>query len=218
MRIYALVEGKTESRFLTTVLAAHLAQAGHSIHPIQVQTSRTQRGGLVSFEKVERELRNLFKQHSAADVRFTTMFDLYRLPADFPAHATGDPDRIEAAIAAHIGEPRLIPYIQRHEFETLLYVDLSVLPAYFIGYESESQIAVTRLAKSVANEDPEDIDGGVNTAPSRRLIDHLPRYENRKSDVGPDAAAQIGLTALRQRCPRFHRWVSILESIAPLDR
>lgn len=85
MRLYALVEGKAESRFVSTVLAPHLSSFGVGAYPIQVRTSATQRRGLVSFDHVKRDMRDLLNRHQGGDVRFTTMFDFYNLPTRFRA-------------------------------------------------------------------------------------------------------------------------------------
>jgi hypothetical protein len=63
------------------------------------------------------------------------MIDLYALPPDFPgwneAHKKVLPLdwvlTLESAFQKQLGEARFLPYIQLHEFETLLYCDLSQL-------------------------------------------------------------------------------------------
>ena len=60
---------------------------------------------------------------------------------------------------------------------------------------------------------PEDINEGETTSPSKRLIQHLPRYEKLKVRVGAPAADAIGLPILRQRCPHFGQWLSNLEKL-----
>ncbi len=65
---------------------------------------------------------------------FTTMFDLYALPDDFPgyeaAKAIGEPyarvAALETAFAEAINDSRFIPYIQLHEFEALLFAVLTI--------------------------------------------------------------------------------------------
>ena len=65
-------------------------------------------------------------EQSGPDVRFTTMFDLFRLPGDFPGYgapAAGPQQRVDAlqdAMLDDIGDERLLPYIQLHEFEALV--------------------------------------------------------------------------------------------------
>ena len=220
MKIYALVEGKTESRFVSGLLSPHFALRGHSFVPVQLRTSRDHRGGVTSFARVKRGLGALMKQHRGLDVAFTTMFDLYALPTDFPGF---DPllrdshekaRRIETAMGAAFDDRRLIPYIQVHEFEALLFVDLSVLPPLFV--DEDYKHSVESLRTSVGGfGNPELINDRSETSPSHRLIQFLPGYEKRKTEVGPDAAKEIGLERLRERCPHFAEWIGKLEALVP---
>ena len=63
-------------------------------------------------------------------------------------------------------------------------------------------------------DSPELIDDGPGTAPSKRIIDHLPRYESDKSTVGVQAAKRIGLARIRRRCPHFDKWIDRLQKPA----
>jgi hypothetical protein len=51
------------------------------------------------------------------------------------------------------------------------------------------------------------------TAPSKRIIRHVPIYERNKVRVGAPAAVAIGLNNLRTKCPHFGNWLSRLESM-----
>lgn len=214
MRVYALVEGKTESQFIQSVLAPHLLEMFKLyLMPVQLRTSQGHLGGMTSFVRVEYQLRE-------PDVGFTTRFDLYALPKEFPGFEPTPRDpyqkaqRIEAAMSEHFRDRRLIPYIQVHEFEALLFVDLGELPKFFPGEDLNS--AVEELRTSVGSDvNPELINDRWETSPSRRLIQFLPGYEKRKAEVGPDAAAAIGLARLREHCPHFAEWIGKLEALAP---
>jgi len=189
MRIYALVEGKTESRFVSAVLSPHFALRGKSLAPVQLSTSRDHRGGMTSFDRVKRGLWALMRQHRGLDVAFTTMFDLYALPTDFPGF---DPllrdshektRRIEAAMGAAFDDRRLIPYIQVHEFEALLFVDLSVLPPLFV--DEDYRHAIESLRTSVgADADPERINDSLETSPRHRLIQFSQAAKNERPRLG----------------------------------
>lgn len=91
-RLNVLAEGQTEEAFVNQVLAPHLGAFGvfASVRCVTTRRDRIRpdlvyRGGLRDFGKVRRDLeRWLAEDHSAA---FTTMFDLYALPRDFPGYA-----------------------------------------------------------------------------------------------------------------------------------
>jgi hypothetical protein len=146
------------------------------------------------------------------------MIDLCAIPSDTPGWSTPDsgaaPSRaaaMETAIRQEHGDSRLLPYVQVHEFETLLYADLSEL-AGTLGDDAGAS-AVEALAAEVAGVAPEDVDDGPDTAPSKRILKHVgPRY--RKRVYGVQTTASIGLAALRSACPRFDAWVTTLEALA----
>ena len=159
----------------------------------------------------------LLREDHSATARFTTVLDLYALPAEFPgwpeARKKALPlervQTLEAALQRHIDDWRFTPYIQLHEFETLLYCDLNALAQRISGVER----ALKKLAQEVAHLMPEAINEGETTAPSKRLIRHVPIYEKSKVRVGASAAAAIGLPVLRQKCPHFAAWLTRLEAL-----
>jgi len=110
------------------------------------------------------------------------------------------------------GEWRLIPYLQRHEFEALVLACLDELRA-LLGSPDDQGVAA--LQSSLGTASPEDVNDGEETAPSKRLALHLPTY--RKVLYGPMAlelaCEQRGLAAIRARCPRFGAWVKRLEAL-----
>ena len=85
-RLNFVVEGQTEETFVRDVLAEHLAM--HGVYAVArcVETSRTRlktfKGGMSTYARARGDIERWLKQdHSAY---FTTMFDLYGLPDDFP--------------------------------------------------------------------------------------------------------------------------------------
>lgn len=227
IRLHVIVEGQTEETFVRDVLRDPLALRGVYAEATQVTTSRRRRriaghiekqtfkGGVTSYDAVRKDIIRWTKQFKGQDDHFTTMLDLYRLPSDFPGYAEAanksDPiarvQVLEKALAADIGDPRFIPYIQLHEFEALLFTDIEKLS---IAYpDSSRQKAITSLGSTLGGfKDPEHIDDGPDTSPSKRILKEIPEY--RKSSVGPLVANAIGLPQLMERCPHFRVWVEAL--------
>ncbi len=217
---YLVVEGPTEEAFVKIVLKPHLDAQGVYVTPIIVKTrigedGVTAQGGTVKWSVFRKELRSLLGNPSP-DVRVTTMFDLFRLPTDFPGvkeHAAVDTARrvalIEAALADDIADPRFLPYIQRHEFEALVLASIEQLGEII---DPNERPGWKDLRKEVKGRPPEDVNDGVNTAPSKRLTRHIPGYA--KVVHGPMAIQRAGLAALRAACPRFDAWLTRLESLA----
>ena len=179
-------------------------------------TGRKGRGG-GTWSSWERDLRTLMGSDGGADVRFTTLFDLYGLPDDFPGvslrplteTAEDRALRLEGEMSSALGDRRLIPYLQLHEFEAYVFVDLAQLGLLL---DPQDRPQVEALKKSVVGLAPEDINEGATTAPSKRLRTHLPVYE--KTVHGPLVTEAIGLARIRAACPRFDRWLEgVLEAL-----
>jgi hypothetical protein len=146
------------------------------------------------------------------------MIDLYALPDDFPgfsaAQAIADPvarvQCLEKSFAADLADDRFIPFIQLHEFEAVLFCDLTQLAQRIDGCES----GMRALQREVEGLQPEQINDGAATAPSKRIIRYVPIYERSKLRLGAPAAAAIGLPAIRTQCPHFNSWITQLEGLA----
>jgi len=110
---------------------------------------------------------------------------------------------------------RFIPYIQLHEFEGLLFSELAVYDNSFEENEFEDYDYLLETIKS--NPNPELINKGIETAPSKRLSRIIKGYytdnENLKVFYGSTLAHDIGLQKIRSKCPRFNAWITKLEKI-----
>lgn len=224
VRLYVTVEGQSEKEFADRALRPHLAGYGIDVRSRVVVTNRKlgKRGGILDFDKIKGDIGRLMKEDRHEEARFTTMVDLYALPPEFPGWVEArkkaqSGERIavlETALGTEFGETRFIPFIQLHEFETLLYCDLGELQRRI----ANSEAGINALRKEVMNLEPETINEGATTAPSKRIIRHIPIYERNKVRVGAPAAAAIGLNTLRQKCPHFGHWLSRLEALGtPLE-
>jgi hypothetical protein len=222
MRLVVVVEGQTEEAFVNDVLGPHLWSHGVFAAATIVGTpkrrgsSPLKKGG-GDWPRWERDIRRILAEQHQADARVSTLLDLYGLPAGFPgleAHGTDQNtvrrcENLEAALANTFGDWRLIPYVQRHEFEALVLAALASLRGFLDA--PDDLAGLDGLSAAIADQAPEDVDDGKETAPSKRLLAHVPSYE--KTVHGPLSVADLGLPALRARCPRFHAWVSKLESL-----
>lgn len=220
LRVNFIVEGQTEETFVRDVLQEHLVSRGVLIAVRCVQTGRQRgkifRGGMTSFARAERDIRRWLAEDPSAYL--TTMFDLYRLPVDFPQYVVAkgqhDPYRkvaiLEQALAEAIGSHHFIPHIQLHEFEGLLFSDVETIDAALSLHRRPSRLGELQAIKN-AFANPEEINEGEETAPSKRLIKLYPGYD--KPLFGPQIARRIGLASIRAQCPHFAAWLARLENI-----
>ena len=223
IRLYIIVEGQTEETFVKEVLAGHLAQYQVAAVPKLIQTgkssARSNKGGFLDYGHLKRDLERWIKQDQNTDARFTTMVDLYAYPENAPGFSTRQsPDPyvrvagLEADLAADIGSQRFTPYIQLHEFETLLYADTSKWGNLLLENAREIQT----LAASVSGfSNIELIDDGETTAPSKRILQVIPHYD--KVALGTLLALEVGLATIRSRCSHFSEWLTKLENLASVN-
>src|SRR5260370_18972772 len=105
-----------------------------------------------------------------------------------------------------IGSPRFTAYLSLHEFEALLFSDpAKIAEALELGARPGTKLA--RIRNSFPT--PEHIDDDPNTAPSKRLLDVYPSYV--KTVDGIRILNDIGLETVRQECPHFNDWLTLLE-------
>ncbi len=228
VRLNVVAEGHAEENFVKDTLAKHLIDFGVVVQVRRVMTSRdrrkTYRGGLMKYLRAKMDIEGWIKEEKGADaVFFTTMFDYYALPNDFPnmaiAQTKASPydavDLIEKGLLEDIGNRRFIPYIQLHEFEALILARPSNLLVEFF----EVQDAVNALETIVASFDgnPELVNTGRETAPSKRIIDLIPGYGGNKALIGSVLAGFDGIPFLKSRCRHFGEWVDKLEKLGDQD-
>jgi hypothetical protein len=222
-RLHFIVEGQTEETFVNRVLVPHLATQLIWGKARCVMTSRKRsiiyRGGLRSYAQAKKDIVLWMKEDQNPDAFFTTMFDLYALPSDFPdydvAKRLENPHervaRLEEAMGQDINHPRFIPYLQLHEFEALLLADPQKMEW---EYPEHNRAIYNLLQMAGGFISPELIDDGENTAPSKRIIREIPEYEGMKASAGPLTAERIGLPVLRGKCEHFSGWISRLERVS----
>lgn len=218
-------EGQTEQGFCAQVLQPHLFTQGDGIiHTLAVGEKDHHHlygiGRRTKYVKLRKFILNTLKQRAGKNVYFTTLFDLYALPNDFPGkeanvRSPANPApyvvALEQAFGHDIGYYRFIPHLQLHEYETMLFAG----PEAF-GISFENCDAAIQQLKALAASVPsiEHINDGMDTAPSKRIIEVIPGYDGRKSSAGPDIAEYIGVANIRAKCPHFHDWLTQVENLS----
>jgi Domain of unknown function (DUF4276) len=153
------------------------------------------------------------------------MIDYYGLGNGFPGtpvpthlDSVQKVEHIERAVKADIcrqipefrPDVRLIPYLSLHEYEALLFSD----PDAFA--QSIGQPSLARNFHRVLNDfpTPEDINCGLETHPSKRVINIYAGYK--KVIEGTQAARAVGIRRMREKCVHFEAWLQQLAALPEL--
>ncbi len=205
------MEGDTELYFVHKCMIPYLYSKGlqNAINAQKITTNRrlNKKGGNIGFEYFRNEVMRVAAQ---GNVLITTMLDFFRLPNDFPNHSLNklEVPEIECGIRAELSgvfPPQcFLPYIQIHEIESLMYTNMD-------GFElvvdrEDQQKELREIIESYEN--PEDINGGAETAPSKRLK-KIFNYE--KTADGEMILEALNIDDIRVKCPHFNEWLTKLE-------
>lgn len=217
-----LAEGQAEREFAQNTLGPYFEKLGIVVDSRCVITSRKKhkKGGLVSYIQAKNDLTRWIAEEKGRNPFFTTMFDLYALPVDFPKFQESleiqDPyskvEFLENALSEDIGYHKFIPYIQLHEFESLLLANPDILLLEYVNAHKQIELLKTIVADYGGN--PEKVNTGNSTAPSKRIISVIPAYEGNKVSVGAVLAGIDGIQILKDRCSHFANWLNKIEDIS----
>lgn len=223
--VYVLVEDPTEQTFLRDVLAPAMSCQGVHLYPARIGRSG-HKGGNIRFDRARTDIENFLRQRH--DICVSTMFDYFRIDADWPGRAdvhkrvksgaslkaqekanilaTAMRTAIEQACPDLDVQRRFVPYIGMHEFEALLFSDARVL-AEKADLDGS---AVERILDEYG--EPEEINDDPQRATSKQIMTLNSRY--RKVAMGKTIAETIGIPTLRRKCVHFDEWLRKLEGLA----
>ncbi|MDQ3181544.1 MAG: DUF4276 family protein [Acidobacteriota bacterium] len=208
--LYVLVEGQTEEEFFKENLMPYFADREiFEVRPIKISTKVGFKGGFVKYDHLKRDTINLLKQRNNSII--STFVDYFRIPTSLPNYndclkiynIDNRIECLETAIREDIGSDRFFPYIQKYEFEALLF-------SSNIGFENYYESKVAKETDKIIQQypNPEEINDKPITSPSNRLLNIVPEYK--KVLVGNIIALDIGIETILAKCPRFRNWVGTL--------
>lgn len=228
MEIIILVEGHTEKRFCDGVLKPYLEVKKFFLKAVLIDTKSTptgpnQKGGITNYEKqVRLELKRHLNNNNPNLGLISTMFDLYRLPKDFPMYEksrnTRDPyERVrflEESLKSSLENDgmninKFIPYLQLHEFEAFMFVDSAKTLEKLMNTDQEQKKRYEKIIRQYENPELINSDKGPSVHMKEIFSESF-----QKSTIGFSIAESIGLNTLRTKCRHFHEWLEKLERIS----
>lgn len=219
-RLILIVEGQTELEFVNQLLIPYFTKKGinTSMHAIMITMS----GGGHGFNNIE-HFGNTIKPvlHNSDEPIITTLIDHYGINSEskLPGYSECKEEKdinerlikMETKLNDYVQGIKpyrnFIPYIQRHEMETLLFAD----PENGFGLEDEGiKNEVLNLCKTF--DSIEDINDTPEGAPSKRLADIYSNHEKKYVKIidGIEIAELTTIEKMIERSPRFKGWVERL--------
>ena len=218
IRLNITAEGFSEERFVTDILRPHLLHFNiyTDVRKVLTNLKLRKRGGIVGYHKFKNDITQWFKE--CPDVYHTSFIDLYGLSNDFPGHiATAHMQpysritEMERMLFEDLGFYKFIPFIQLHEYETLLYADTREMERWLGLYSKLPDKCFTNIRMSVPSHNPELINENPESAPSKRILNLCNSYD--KVDDGILILKEIGLKKIRSECSHFNEWITKLENL-----
>ena len=212
------VEGFSEELFVKDILTPHLWQFNILVQVRKVLTNRKlrARGGVVSYLKFKNDIQTWFKESPKA--YHTSLIDLYGLDTEFPGFLETKKLQpyprileMERRLAEDLKFRKFIPYISLHEFEALLFSEPETMQNWLGLYSRLPEGCFETIRQKAPDKNPELINGGNTTSPSKRIEEVCASYD--KVTDGVLILKEIGLERIRQHCKHFDEWLTKLEKL-----
>lgn len=214
-RLIIICEGPTENEFCLHVLAPALLKKGIFVDAPLIKKSN---GGIVPWGSIKRQIENHLHEKDAYVsmlIDYYGIKDSYNFPGWMESKTIENLeermsflwDKMYTDVSPDLAN-RFIPYIQLHEFESLLFSDIEVFENNFDRKELNIGLLQAAVQKF---SNPEEINSRPTLAPSKRLMAAVEGYE--KIIYGSCLAEEIGLEKIISMCPLFRGWFNRLSSL-----
>ncbi len=213
-RLRIVTEGGTEETFVNEILRPHLFEKQiFDVAGLRIQTSQGHKGGFVNYQHLKNDVTRILKE---SNVVVSTFVDFFRIPTSMPDYelmtqavkADQKIEILENGLTKDINHPNFVPYIQKFEFEALLFSNNQGFSRMY----NEPSIASATQAIIDQYDNPEEINNHPNTAPSKRIqkIFEAHGMNYNKIFEGNLIALEIGIHTILEKCPRFRAWIEKL--------
>ncbi|MHA3789229.1 DUF4276 family protein [Flavobacterium hauense] len=215
--LYFIVEGETELEFVNKILIPYFNSQGIFSHIQGLAISMS--GGGHGFNNIQHFINTVYPvMRYNGEPIITTLIDYFRLNSEtkIPGYLeslalalTDDrifllEQKLNESVQNKMNYRFFIPYIQKHEMETLLFSS----PENGFYFESDNiKNAILEIYKDYNNI--EDINGSEHGAPSKRL-EAIYKADGKKYVKvidGIEIADNTGIDKILEKCPRFKSWI-----------
>jgi hypothetical protein len=196
INVSVVCEGQTEVDFVKKKLnKEYFNYKSISLKPIAILDGNISVDRVVTFAK------------RAPHSIITTLVDFY----GFKNKDDKTVDEIEEELRAKVDKEFFIPYLQMHETEALWFSDVASISSAKKANDEQKQ-SLREIILKYGN--PEKINDGRETAPSKRLKKIFGDYE--KLTDGNSIFDKISIDVMQVKCPRFAEWIKKIEETAEI--
>lgn len=210
IRVAISVEGQTEDEFCKNILVPHFRDKNIALTPIIVTTSRKKcgtknRGGCINLDRIHHEVSKLLSNFDYV----TTFYDLYGFSG---IETSLSVEELEKIMYDRFNNTKYIPYVQKYEFETLLFADTAYYEKLLTPEAKEKMDTIINMHAG----DIENINNSKETAPSKRIEELFIEYNETYDKVfyGYSILEEIGLSRVREKANRFNAWLEEIEALS----
>jgi hypothetical protein len=199
INISVICEGQTELNFITKKLNKNYFNSRFiSLKPIAINKTGNKKSleGNVSIDRLVTFIKR------ASETIVTTFVDFY----GFKNKDAKSVDEIEQELSDKSNAKCFIPYLQLYEIEALWFSNIEIIKQVK-NADSQQFEKLKNIQRDYPN--PEDINDGIQTAPSKRLIKIFPNYS--KLIDGNSIFEKISIDEMIVKCPRFAKWIKTIE-------
>ncbi|RTJ49132.1 ATPase [Campylobacter jejuni] len=219
VRCYVICEGQSEEKFINETLGSYFHNANIYLTPLIIPTSKGHKGGALAYNRVVDFIVKKLKQDPQAFM--TTMFDYYGLDDEFLKENKADTDIYEyiekiqkdfdEAIKQKCDTNKFFSYIQPHEFESLLFSDITKIIKADAEWNEGLICELECIIEKYNN--PELINNSKETSPSHRLKKIFSSPSYKKVLHGSKIAKEIGIDNIRSKCKHFNKWCEKISTL-----
>jgi hypothetical protein len=213
IRVALSVEGPTEREFCQYVLTPYFYKLGIDMTPIVITTSkekcgRKHKGGCINIDRIKNEITKLLVSFDFV----STFYDFYGFKGINEQTSIED---LEKELYELFESQKFMPYIQKYEFETLLFSK----PEYYTEYFGDDKLSTQMQTIIDEFKDIENINNSRETAPSKRIEKLFGIYDEKYNKVfyGSAILQDIGLEKVRSEAKRFSEWMKKIENLKEGD-